>query len=294
MTLSADLPLIVEEACARAGLDPSMATPIRMGENFIYRVGDAVVRIGRVGQGTVAAREVAVSGWLAQRGVPAVEALNDIDQPVLINGRPVTYWRLLPEHRQGRPGEIGSLLKRLHSQRVPEEIGLAPLNPFVRLPERISAASTLSPDDRAFLADHLEALRAAWGHLPEDEPCVVHGDAWAGNVVVALGETSAFFVDLERFSIGSPAWDLVSTAIKLTSFAWISPEDYAEFCKAYGQDVTAWDGFEVMRDVRELRMTCYLAQHASEHPDARSEAQLRVDCLRDKSGARPWRWSPLS
>ncbi|MGH3883934.1 MAG: hypothetical protein ACRDRY_01370 [Pseudonocardiaceae bacterium] len=39
-------------------------------------------------------------------------------------------------------------------------------------------------------------------------------------------------------------------------------------------------------------MTCYLAQHAAEHPRARSEAELRVACLRGKHGPRPWSWTP--
>ena len=60
----------------------------------------------------------------------------------------------------------------------------------------------------------------------------------------------------------------------------------------YGHDVTTWHGFELLRDIRELRMTCYLAQHTTEHPCTHSEAELRVACLRGDHGPRPWNWTP--
>ena len=45
---------------------------------------------------------------------------------------------------------------------------------------------------------------------------------------------------------------------------------------AYGRDVTTWDGFPVLRDIQEPRMTCYDAQQATDHPDLADEASLRV------------------
>lgn len=38
-----------------------------------------------------------------------------------------------------------------------------------------------------------------------------------------------------------------------------------QFCEAYGSDVTTWTGFSLLRDIRELRVTCYVAQLAAEH-----------------------------
>ncbi|PRY31701.1 phosphotransferase family enzyme [Umezawaea tangerina] len=45
----------------------------------------------------------------------------------------------------------------------------------------------------------------------------MHGDAWVGNVV-ATDDGQVVVLDLERCSVGPPEWDLVSTAIKYTSF----------------------------------------------------------------------------
>ncbi|GAA2731502.1 aminoglycoside phosphotransferase family protein [Actinocorallia aurantiaca] len=285
---------VLGQACYQAGLDASRAELIRRGENVLFRVGDTVLRIGRPGQWGAASREIAVSRWLTDSGIPAVRVWAHMEQPLLIDERPITFWQLLPPHRQGRPGEIGALLKKLHHQPVPTHLGLGHLDPFVRLPERIAAATTLPDDDRAWLVVRLAELRTAWaGLLDEGTPRVVHGDAWAGNVPVVLGESTAFFLDLERFSIGSPNWDLASTAIKHTSFEWITRQEYEEFSQAVGSDVTAWPGFPIMRDLRELRMTCYLAQHSAEHPGFHDEVRLRVDCLRGRHGDRPWRWTPL-
>lgn len=60
--------------------------------------------------------------------------------------------------------------------------------------------------------------------------------------------------------LGRPEWDLVHTAIKWTSFGMISEQQYAEFCAVYGHDVMAWEGFELLRDIREFRMTTMAVQ----------------------------------
>ncbi len=68
---------------------------------------------------------------------------------------------------------------------------------------------------------------------------------------------------------------------------------YDEFCQEYGSDVTEWEGFELLRDARELRITCWMAQLATENPQAQEQAALRVACLRGNHGARPWPWKPI-
>jgi aminoglycoside phosphotransferase (APT) family kinase protein len=202
------------------------------------------------------------------------------------------HYEELPPHRHGTPAEVADALRRLHDLPVPTEFTLAPLAPFTRLTQRINAAATLPTADRSWLRDHLTELQHRYITLPESIPHrVIHGDAWVGNIV-ATDEGHTVLLDLERCSIGPPEWDLVSTAIKHTSLAWVSTQDYQNFCRRYGHDVTTWHGFELLRDIRELRMTCYLAQHATEHPCARSEAELRVACLRGDHGPRPWNWTP--
>ncbi|MET9072247.1 phosphotransferase [Streptomyces sp. NPDC004232] len=127
------------------------------------------------------------------------------------------------------------------------------LEPFVRLVERIDAASTISDDDRQWLNGRLEDLKGQWASRPKGLPeCVVHGDTWVGKV--ARTEAGPLLMDFERASFGPPEWGLVSTAVKLTMTGAVSPEEYTAFCKTYGVDVTEWEGNELLVGARELRM----------------------------------------
>lgn len=73
----------------------------------------------------------------------------------------------------------------------------------------------------------------------------------------------------------------------------MSAEEYAAFCETYGVDVTEWEGYELLANARELRMVTYAAQHAASRPEWRREAQYRIDCLRGRAGAPPWRWKGI-
>ncbi len=281
-------------ACRRAGMDPAGAEPLRLGENAIYRLpGGVVARITRPGRLAAATTEINMARWLEAAGVPAVQAVPVPAQPVEVDGRAVTFWRELPPHHHGTPCQVAATLRRLHGLDRPTEFELSLLAPFVRLTERIDAAHSLSEGDRAWLREQLAALRRRYARLPTGLPhCVVHGDAWVGNIVSTHDGT--VMLDLERCSVGPPEWDLVSTAIKHTSFGWLSAEQYTEFVRTYGHDVTTWDGFATLRDIRELRMTCMAAQTAGEDPQLHEQAEHRVACLRGEYGPRPWAgWEAL-
>lgn len=144
------------------------------------------------------------------------------------------------------------------------------------------------------MREHLAELRERWTHLPDGQPwCVVHGDAWVGNVV-ATEDGEIILLDLERTSIGPPEWDTVHTAIKYKTFASITAEEYQSFCDVYGYDVTTWAGYELLRDLREFRMTTMAAQTAVQIPADRAQADHRISCLRGKFGPRPWSgWRPV-
>jgi len=294
VTIPDDLAAILDAACARAALPSAGAEPIRLGENAIFRLpGGIVARIARAGQQVAAQREIAVSRWLNAAGVSAVAAWGDLEQPIEVKGRSVTFWEELPPHSSGSLPQVAAVLRQLHALPAPAGIDLGALDPFVRLRERIDQAVTLTEGDRAWLADRLAALERDWDALSPSMPtCVVHGDAWTGNVV-ATSDGRVILLDLERCSAGPPEWDLVSTAVKYVTFGQVTRAEYQRFCDSYGQDVTSWSGFPVIRDIRELRMTCYAAQQAAEHPQLASEASLRVACLQGRRGPRPWPWTPV-
>ncbi|GAA4229383.1 aminoglycoside phosphotransferase [Streptosporangium album] len=283
--------VVLGVASLRAGLDPDEAELIRLGENALFRLrGGIIARVTRPGQIVAAAREVAVARWLETSDVSAVQVWPDVDQPVEVDGRAVTWWRELPPHKNGTALQVATALRRLHDL-PPPLFAVGRLDPFVRLSDRIERAM-LPEADRRWMRRHLGELEARYAELPAGLPeCVVHGDAWVGNVVST--DDDVVLLDLERCSVGPPEWDLTSTAVKAFTLAGITAADYEVFVRAYGHDVTAWAGFEVLRDIREFRMTCMAAQVAAENPARHDEIVLRLACLRGERGSRPWLWTPV-
>jgi aminoglycoside/choline kinase family phosphotransferase len=280
----------LEAAAAAVSLDARGAEVIRLGENTIYRLpGKVVARIARAGQDAAARKEVQVARWLENSGVSAVRVLRDIDQPIVVEGRPVTFWHELPEHQHGTVTDVGTAMRELHALPMPEDIELPALAPFVRLVERIDMSSTVTEDDRVWMRQQAADLEAAYAALASGLPrSVVHGDAWEGNVVRTV-DGDVVLLDFERCALGPPEWDLVSMAVSRVTAGWLSAADWAAYCDAYGHDVTEWAGFPVLRDIRELRMTTMACQIATKDPERYGEqAAHRLACLRGQRGERPW------
>ncbi|MET8679975.1 aminoglycoside phosphotransferase family protein [Streptomyces sp. NPDC004647] len=291
MTTSAAAPArhALEQVCSAVGLNADGAEPVRLAENQIWRLTGqrVIVRIARAGQGAAARREVRVARWLAENNVPTVR-LVDVQQPIEADGRPVTFWEELPPHEHGTPVDVAHLLRQLHALPAPD-LDLGYLDPYVRITERLQAATTLDEADRAWLHCLHQDLAAAWADRPTGRPdCAVHGDAWPGNLIRTI--SGPLMMDLERFSLGPPEWDLVSTAVRTKTTGAVTAAEYDAFCAAYGYDVTKWAGYEILAGARELRMVTYAAQHAASNPEWADQAQHRVDCLRGRRGPRPWNW----
>ncbi|GHE32575.1 aminoglycoside phosphotransferase [Streptosporangium violaceochromogenes] len=283
-------------ACHRAGIDASSVEPIRLSENAIYRLPHGVVaRVSRTGQLQTAEKEIRIARWLEDSGVRAVQVIPDLDQPVEADGRAVTFWRELPSHKYGTSLEVATTLHTLHRLKPPEHFTLPPLNPFVRLAERIDRAHMFTSQDRKWLSQHLSDLETRYTELPPGlQKCVVHGDAWGGNVLLA-DDGRVILADFERTAFGPPEWDLISTAIKYSTFGAISRDEYVAFAETYGHDVMTWEGFPTLRDIRELRMVTMAAQIGMENAAIHDEAVSRLATIRGKSGPRPWKhWRPLS
>ncbi|WP_053648607.1 aminoglycoside phosphotransferase family protein [Streptomyces sp. XY431] len=282
------------KACATVGLSAAGAEPIRIGENALWRLPLGIVaRISRPGQSAAAGRELAVARWLRDCGVPAVRPLEHLREPVEVDNNPVTFWHELPQHRPGTAADIAPLLRRVHELAIPD-FPLGRLDPFVRLAARIDGAATLDDTQRQWLRDRLAELQAAWLSLPPGLPAsVIHGDAWGGNVAVT--PTTTYLLDFERTSLGPPEWDLTATAVGYGTFGTVSDSEYTAFCEAYGADVMTWDGYPVLRSIRELRVTCFALQHAAADPARhRAEAHYRLSCLQGQNGPRPWGWTAVS
>jgi hypothetical protein len=98
---SAALP-ILREACQQAGLGSDGAELLRIGENANFRLASAplVVRIsGSADRLPRVTRELCVARWLATAKVPAVRVADEIEQPLMVDGHPVTFWHAAPHQK---------------------------------------------------------------------------------------------------------------------------------------------------------------------------------------------------
>ncbi|MFC9925995.1 phosphotransferase enzyme family protein [Streptomyces sp. NPDC127190] len=287
----------MDEARARNVLDAAGVLPgpardarlLALGENAVFAVGDLVVKVGRDAELLErAGRELAVAGWLAEAGVPAVRAAEP--EPRLVAGYPVTVWLRLPEAvRPAEPRDLAELLRVVHTLPAPP-FALPPrdllggVERWLRL-----AGDAIDPADAAYLRARRDGFAAAAAALtPRLTPGPVHGDALPRNVHV--GPDGPVLVDLETFSMDLREHDLVVMALSRDRYG-LPAERYDSFVEAYGWDVREWEGCAVLRGARETASCAWVAQHAPGNEAALAEFRRRVGSLRD--GDETVRWYPF-
>lgn len=279
---------VAGQAAALVGLESEPAEPVRLGSNAIVRLpGGVIARVGRdESWAATSEREVRLAAALHEAGVPCVQPW-PVRQPITVNGHPVTFWVEIPGPlEQPTIAELGTVLRRLHD--VGGEFGLPPLDPWAHIPERIEQAP-IRARDRQILRDVLDEVRDGWTSVRfELGPGVIHGDAHLGNLVRAA-PGSAVLLDLDSACVGPREWDLTPTGLYATSLGWIDRADYQAFVTAYGGfDVTTAPAFPLLRRMRELRMTAWIAMHATESARLAAEVAHRIACLADPDLSRHW------
>ncbi|GGP05442.1 aminoglycoside phosphotransferase family protein [Nonomuraea glycinis] len=280
----------LQEACKVAGLASEDARLIRLGENalFVLEAERVVVRIARsLDVLDDARKEVAVSAWLHEAGLPAARTTHH-PQPLVVRDRPVTLWHFIDNGGDAATlTDLAEVLRALHQLPVPEALALPQLDILGRVSERISSANGLSDEERHFLLRKYHQLRTAYGalHFPLDA-CAVHGDAHSDNLIKATDGTIVL-IDLERFAFGPPETDLAVTALE-HSLGWGTRAEYDQFAERYGFDVLAWEGYPVLRDINELKMTTWLMQNVNEDEAIAREFRNRLFCLQNPDAPRQW------
>ncbi|WP_405766524.1 aminoglycoside phosphotransferase family protein [Streptomyces sp. NBC_00080] len=281
---------ILRKACEAADVDPDGIEMLRFGDHAVFRIdgGRIISRVGRSPDRLPSVqREVAVAEWLAAEGYPAARLVTEAEQPVVVQGHPVTFWEGLANgENYASTGEMGDLLRRLHKLDSPP-FPLPPLQPFDRVAQRLKRAAI--PDTtRAFLRSMADDLEAEYGRIRFALPTGhLHGDFNVGNV---LRDTAGHpkVIDLDGFVTGPREWDLMQTAMYYDSFGWHTEAEYADFVDGYGFDVRGWSGYTVLRSVRELLMVTWLSQNAGTDPRAADEIEKRVESLRSGGSRRGW------
>ncbi|MFI6178562.1 phosphotransferase [Nonomuraea sp. NPDC051191] len=281
----------LHETCESTGLASQDARLIRLGENALFALPaeQVVVRIARsVEVLDDVHKEVAVSAWLNDSGIPAARTTAH-DQPLIVRGHPVTLWHLIPD--SGSPAtldDLAGVLRELHGLAVPDDLGLPAMDILSRVSERINAASVLTDEDRNFLLTRRHELQCAYDELAFPlTPCAVHGDAHNENLIRTV-DGRVLLIDFERFAFGPPETDLAVTAIEHT-VGWGTGTEYDRFAERYGFDVLAWEGYPVLRDINELKMTTWLMQNVDEDAAIAREFRNRMNSLRNPDTPRRWR-----
>jgi aminoglycoside phosphotransferase len=268
---------------------------MRIGENALFRLAGApiVVRIARsVDYWSQVEKEIAVAEWLGDVGYPAARSFSGVRQPLCIDGHPVTFWKYIDEDKSKRKnqGMLAHVLREFHALAVPADVSLPEYNFDERVFLRLNKSS-ISSEDKEFLFERFETLRDEVERLsfPLDR-CVVHGDAHLGNVMLTSAQ-GPVLIDFENVGIGHREWDLSMTATAYVTAGWLTDEDYSLFAETYGYDVMQWVGFDVLRQVHEIKMTTWLMQNVNNSAEIAKEFDTRMRAIR--SGHSDVAWKPF-
>ncbi|MGH3245350.1 MAG: phosphotransferase enzyme family protein [Trebonia sp.] len=282
---------ILGQACEAAGLNSDGARLLRLGSNAVYRlVPPVVARVAYANTDTEAARStVEVARWLQSVDYPAVRALA-LDQPVVIDGHPTTFWEALSDtgDEYATIDQAADVIARLHKLTPPKDLVLPPLDAFADADQRIAESRWLTEDDRAWMTAELARLRAEYARLDFALPQgVIHGDANIGNVLRDYSGNPVV-IDLDDFATGPREWDLIQTAIYYDRFGWHTREEYETFVCAYGYDIMQWPGYAVLADIREFVIVTWIILKAGENEHTAAEASKRLRALRTGASRKDW------
>ncbi|HWC79917.1 MAG TPA: aminoglycoside phosphotransferase family protein [Pseudonocardiaceae bacterium] len=280
---------VLAQVCAAAGLDPRGARLLRFSANAVFRLprSRAVVRItGSLAMRHRVSKVIAVAGWLAEHGVPAVRLLPGVRQPVRVGADLATVWQEVPTVGP-RPGtrDLAALLRLVHRLPAPE-FELPEWAPLDDVQRRLTDSEGLPAADRRFLEQRCAELSQRLADLEfPHQRCVVHGDAHLGNLIA--GPDGPVLCDFDATSIGPREWDLTPLPVGLRRFGG-SRRAYRQFARAYGEDVTEWPGFPVLREVRELKMVTSALPILKSHPSVAPELRRRLDSYRSGDTSASW------
>ncbi len=275
-------------ACARVGLSTRGVTLLRDFANAVYHLPaeGAVVRLAQASPGRLdrLVTSVRVTRWLADQGFPTVRPL-EVRQPVAAEGYLATFWHY--EAHVGprpEPGDLGVLLRRLH-ELPPPPFELPVHDPFGPVRRAIGASLVLGGDDRDWLLRRCDGLAETYYErvrftLPYG---LVHGDAHRGNLI--RGARGLLLCDWDSVCAGPRETDLIPT-LQGVRFG-LTGRQRADFSRAYGCDLTEWEGYPVMRDMRELQTLTAVLRNGHRDRRAREELRHRLDSLRARDD-RPW------
>jgi Ser/Thr protein kinase RdoA (MazF antagonist) len=146
------------------------------------------------------------------------------------------------------PADLGRLLHKLHGL-GPPPVALPAYRPLLSARRAIASGRAIDEDERGWLGERCDRLVTAYGQLRFQLPAgMIHGDAYRGNLL--RDAQQVVLADWDAVSTGPREVDLIPT-LQATRFR-LPVEQRAAFVGAYGQDIRSWEGYLIMRDIREV------------------------------------------
>lgn len=272
------------DACARVGLSCVGARLLRAHATGVYLLPRERI-VARVSSRDLSGARVQLSidltRWLAGKGIPVTEPA--LDHAIDVGSSTVAFWKWYPQ-QQDRPEpaarDLGRILRQLHALPHPP-FDLPKYPPLEGLLQVLAAPSVLAESDREWLSDRAAVILERYHELRSEIGVgFVHGDAYPGNTL--WGPSGVLLGDWDEAAIAPRELDLVNTC-QGERFG-STEEELREFTTAYGWDVRDWEGFPILRDMRDLHtLTSYIRRATRGDVAAEAELRLRLHFLRDPS-----------
>ena len=149
--------------------------------------------------------------------------------------------------------------------------------PLVSVRRAIDASRAIDEEERGWLRTRCEQLLAAYCRSAFNFPTgMIHGDAWRGNLL--RDGKRVVLADWDTVSTGYREIDLIPT-LQAPRFGLRETQCDA-FVAAYGRDIRSWDGYPVLRDMRELSTLSAILRDGHADAAARRELVIRLRSLR--------------
>ena len=298
MTEKLDHLLALRQASAAAGLDATDARLIHHYSNAIYLL-PAHNAVARITYGSRAAERVsrsqAIARWLVQEyQFPATRPLDDVS-PVTVESAVVSFWAYYRQPENPSPltsGHLAALLRLLHHVQtppvcLPDWVPLESLHGTVQDP---ALSAVLSDDERAWIMARISEVREKITGL--DWPLgtgLIHGDAWAGNLLSCPGASpgGAVLGDWDWVSAGPREIDLIPTWHAAVRYGK-APSWVGDFISQYGYDLSQWDGYPVLMAMRDLVQLTGPIRRARDSEPHRRALRQRLASLRCGDTTSPW------
>ncbi|GAA1267106.1 aminoglycoside phosphotransferase family protein [Sphaerisporangium rubeum] len=282
---------ILGEVCESVGLDATGAQLLRVRSNAVFKLRDEiVVRIATAPDALTRLPVVlAVARWLAEQGFPAVRPADELcDQPLVYDGRVVTFWHYVPASGRPTTTQLGDILRDLHRLPVPPFALKRLADPLAEVRDSVERRNeVLTPCQRAWLRDRIAELTSRWDSLDSSGPHVLlHGDAWIDNLL-RCQDGHAVLCDWDGVAVGPREWDLVHTYHGQRRFG-LTEAEVDDFAGAYGSDLRHWGGYPTLMEIRDMYAVGIHIRNAARDPFSRKELPRRLDSLTRGDGRARW------